>query len=720
MKLKEIIIKNFRSYYGECKFVISDGLTLIIGGNGDGKTTFFETLEWLFNTSTEDLKESNISAKRMSELEIGESDEVSVSITFEHNGEKELAKSFTFQRTNATNVKCGNFKFVGYENIESERFSIQGSKLLERCFDTVIRKYCLFKGESELNVFDNTTALKTLVNTFSGIKQFDELVSITTEFEQKSRNAVNKEMLNDTKCERKAKDLNSQLVLVNKEIFNLEYDLKTQEAAVDDYAAKLDALEKNQELSDQYQDIKNRIAVLSDKRAKFKNYTNVDYNAMLLDDYWILRAFPVILDEYQKKAAALSKEKRRLDHEETERRAAEKATIKTLDAIVNGKTPLAWNVPDKETMQEMIDEEVCKVCGREAEKGSEAYNFMVNRLNEYLANIAQESLKKKTEVNDKPFFVNSYIDELHTRQIKMSGDEEKRIANLKTVIDDRLSFINERKKDLEKIEKELQDADDEKSRLLIQSHGLTADMLDKNFSDIKGFFEQHNRAQKRISELNTKLEQKNAEKRAINDEFAKLESSNISVKIYQRVHTALMQIMKAFIEAKNNNITEFLTSLEEKANSYLSKLNENDFHGVVHLRRTAADSARIELCSEDGTIVHNPSDSQKTTMYMSVLFAISEITTLKREQDYPLIFDAPTSNMGDFKEDSFYNVVDKINKQCIIVTKDLLIEDKNTGNSYLDESLINKLTCSVYRIAKCDNYNQKDLSTIQTTMTKVK
>lgn len=37
MKIKEISIRNFRSYYGENKFEFSDGLTLIIGDNGDGK-----------------------------------------------------------------------------------------------------------------------------------------------------------------------------------------------------------------------------------------------------------------------------------------------------------------------------------------------------------------------------------------------------------------------------------------------------------------------------------------------------------------------------------------------------------------------------------------------------------------------------------------------------------------------------------------------------------
>ena len=47
---------------GKNTFELSKGLTLIIGGNGDGKTTFFEALEWLLlNTSLEIKELSNVS-----------------------------------------------------------------------------------------------------------------------------------------------------------------------------------------------------------------------------------------------------------------------------------------------------------------------------------------------------------------------------------------------------------------------------------------------------------------------------------------------------------------------------------------------------------------------------------------------------------------------------------------------------------------------------------
>lgn len=160
--------------------------------------------------------------------------------------------------------------------------------------------------------------------------------------------------------------------------------------------------------------------------------------------------------------------------------------------------------------------------------------------------------------------------------------------------------------------------------------------------------------------------------------------------------------------------------LSEKTNEYFKLLNENDFRGEIRIRQTANDSAEIRLFSSNGTYIKDPGGAQETTMYMSLLFAISGLTTLKKEENYPLIFDAPTSSFEDFKENVFYNIIDKIDKQCIIVTKDLLEVDKKTGHKTLNTEKIESMTCSVYRIEKKAGYDQEDLSTIRTIITPIK
>lgn len=718
MIIKDIKINNFRSYYGSNHLSLSKGLTLVIGDNGDGKTTLFEALEWLFDTTGENRKDSHISEKRKSELEIGESDEVSVSITFEHDGEKEIEKSFTFERLSEDNVRTKDYKFVGYFIEGSERYFIAGDRLLNMCFEPVIRNYCMFKGEDKLNVFGkDDTALKVLVDTFSGIRDFDRLVELTSNFEQSSARAANRELQNDKKVSNQAKELNTQLNDVTNDIQSIKTELNQKKISISDFATKLEALERNQETSERYQAIKERIKGLKDKRAKFSALSSCDYSTNLLDEYWILRSFPAIIKEYSKKVSALSKEKRRLDKQETERRAkeaGEREAISKIQKLANDAVPLPWNLPDEATMKEMIDDEICKVCGRPAPKGSDAYEFMCNKMNEYLAHIAAEANKNSgMNEDEKPLFPNSFINELHSRQIKLSGDTEQEISKIATTISDRLEFVTKRKADLAEVEKQLRELETEQNDLLMQS-GLSAELLDKSFSDLRGFFDAKSRAESRVSELETTLKFKESAKAEIQEKLSQLEPTSSMTQVYQRVHTAFERITKAFANAKEQNINNFLQMLETESNKYLQKLNKNDFYGIIRIRKTFNNSARIELYSDNGTRIENPNGALKTTMYMSVLFAISRITTLKREQDYPLIFDAPTSSFGGFKEDTFYNVIDTIDKQCVIVTKDLLNIDKTTGQKALDFDTINKLSCSVYRIEKVEPFNDKDLSTIQT------
>lgn len=724
MIIKEIRINNFRSYYGSNHLSLSKGLTLVIGDNGDGKTTLFETLEWLFDTTGENRKDSHISEKRKSELEIGESDEVSVNITFEHDGEKEIEKSFTFERISKDNIRTKDYKFVGYFIDGAERHSIAGDRLLNMCFEPVIRKYCLFKGENELNVFDNDTALKTLVDTFSGIRDFDKLVELTSNFEQSSARAANRELQNDKKVSNQAKALNAQLNDVTNDIQSIKTELSQKKISINEFSSKLELLEKNQETSERYQAIKERIKGLKDKRAKLVVWSSCEYSTNLLDEYWILRSFPAIIKEFSAKVSALSKEKRRLDKQETERRAkeaGEREAISKIQKLANDAVPLPWNLPDEVTMKEMIDDEICKVCGRPAPKGSDAYEFMCHKLNEYLAHIASEVNKKSgtKEDVDKPLFPNLFINELHSRQIKLSGDTEQEISKIATTISDRLEFVTKRKTELTEVDKQLQELETEQNDLLMQS-GLSSDLLDKSISDLRGFFDAKSRAENRVSELETTLKYKESARAEIQEKLSQLEPTSSMTQVYQRVHTAFEKITKAFANAKEQNINNFLQMLENESNKYLQKLNKNDFYGIIRIRKTINNSARIELYSDNGTRIENPNGALKTTMYMSVLFAISQITTLKREQDYPLIFDAPTSSFGGFKEDTFYNVIDTIDKQCVIVTKDLLNIDKETGQKALDFSTINKLSCSVFRIEKVEPFNDKDLSTIQTVVKQVR
>ena len=698
MRIKSIDIKNFRSYYGENNhFEFSDGLTLILGDNGDGKTTFFEALEWLFDTTLERANISNVSEMRKCKLEIGEHDEVYVAMTFDHNGEKRVEKSFSITRTGNDTYSVSNASYRGYETNGIERESVDGKLLITQCYDSFIRRFSMFKGESDLSVFDNAASLKTLVDKFSDIHKFDGLVANTESFEKKANKALLQEMKSDDKISKETKSLEMQMTHLSEEIKQNKEDIKDKQDAIATFSSSLSKLEQNQETSEKYRDIQERLKAKNSKRTQLlATIKKKDYNHCLLDQYWILAPFGDVLTEFKQKCASLSKERRIQEKNFDKQQAAAKAKIDTIKeiqgALVNGATELPWYLPNQETMEDMINDHICKVCGREAPEGSEAYEFMVRRLEEYRAHVEAKCRRdaQLKSIEEESLFKNDYITELHSLSLSFSGPEESRILRIAGEIRDWLNLVALRKSELKEVEDDIQDLQDEKARILIQAGNVSESLLESQFNDIKGWYEQKERASVRLSQLETEL----------NNNLSKMEE--------------LKEQMNAFSRAQKDNLRRFLTELEKKANDYLDRLSANDFHGRVRLIQTANDSTEIHLYSSNGTEISNPSGSQQTVMYISVLFAISDFTQEKRDEDYPLFFDAATSSFGDSKESEFYNVIDKIDKQCIIVTKDYITHGK------VREDDINKLTCSVYRISKADGFDKTNMATIRTIINKIK
>lgn len=84
----------------------------------------------------------------------------------------------------------------------------------------------MFKGESELNVFNSPAALKELVDKFSDIRKFDELVANANTFAEKSNAAYLREMKSDERVSKDAKSLESRITKLAEEIFLKKKDIK--------------------------------------------------------------------------------------------------------------------------------------------------------------------------------------------------------------------------------------------------------------------------------------------------------------------------------------------------------------------------------------------------------------------------------------------------------------------------------------------------------------
>ena len=317
----------------------------------------------------------------------------------------------------------------------------------------------------------------------------------------------------------------------------------------------------------------------------------------------------------------MSKEKRQQEKDYDRQKAIEIGKIEALKemqgALVNGTPELPWYLPNQETMEEMINDKICKVCGRPAEEGSEAYHFMVHKLEEYKKHIADEAAKKseKEAIEEKELFSYTNIEDLHNLSISLSGSNESAISSIAGDIADRRDLVERLRHDLKEVEAKIQDIVDEKSRLLIQAGNVSESVLEKDFNDIKGLFEQKERASVRLTELNVELENMQKLMSELQKQMDELNPDSSQVRVYRDVYRVLEEIAKAFRAAKEENLRRFLFDMEEKANEYLSLLSANDFHGEVRLRQTAEESTEIRLFSSNGSEIKKPSGSQKTVMY---------------------------------------------------------------------------------------------------------
>ena len=165
---------------------------------------------------------------------------------------------------------------------------------------------------------------------------------------------------------------------------------------------------------------------------------------------------------------------------------------------------------------------------------------------------------------------------------------------------------------------------------------------------------------------------------------------------------------------------EFLARLAKEANVFLAHLNVDDFTGVIKIYLDRYNDLQIELQDKNGKVITNPNTSLLTTMHISILFAISELTRENRDAEYPLIFDAPTSSFDEGKDKTFYECLNtQVNKQCIVVTKSYLY--KNDDGEYVtDTKALSKLNCQKYRIRKKTGFDKLDITTIDTEVEEIK
>lgn len=711
MLLKKLVIENFGCFPGIHEITFSPTLTLIIGDNGDGKTTIFEALSALLQHQGNEQKNlfiSRFSKKAERELQDGDSKEMSLELFFEHKGQEfQLKKSCVFSRQNGVlSVPDTILHTALVERDSGERVDWDASKLIERIFDTSLRQFCLFKGESELDAISKAGAFGELLKTLSDIASFDDFKKYVDELSTTAGKGLKGE---ERKCKKNSAEIgkiHANRDEAKKKLKYLDEEITSTQIKHEAYESLYNRLKANQDVFQALDELNKQREETVEKLDRLQvSTTSINPNISLLDDLWILKGFSPVFEEFRKKADYWNSEKRAARVEAKAKEEAKEEAMKEAKESV-----LSILTPDESALENLIKAERCEVCGRDAKKGTEAYQHMCDRLKELKK--ALEGREKEPSIS-KQLFCSKHTEEINAIYNSLTGETQRELNVNMDRVDKRMKKLIAERKELEQETVTLADIEGEIKNLFIRnSLNESVQSILKMQETLFDAYGQANRLEGILEQLNKRKEKVIAEIEGYDKELSSLTKDDPNVEFLRRVYEILSDIQRAFVEGREANADQLIARLEKKSNEYLSKLSAHDFYGFIKLIRNKTpnneDEVIVELQDNLGGIITNPNGAQKTSECLAILFAIAELRQKKNDDLYPLIFDAPTSSFSSGRESNFYEIVTNFNKQCLILTKDLLTVD---GSPDLER--IKKLTCSVLRIQKKPDFIPGDLATIE-------
>lgn len=305
MVIRKIQIENYLCYFDTNTFELSEGLNIILGENGEGKTKFFESVDWLFNGENREL-DMLVSAKKLNETEIGDSFRVKVSMTVEQYGEKSIiTKSFLAKKEKANECSTSSFMIEGIsENSSGERTQVDGQTLLDRIFPFQIRKYSMFKGEAELNIFESDSALANLINLFSEAKHYDKYSEKGAFLREKAEKAVEDSSKLDKKNEALYRRLEGEILQLEREKEKYKVHLNATEDEIKKIEENLQDAERHVSNADAFETLNKRIKEIEERISYLTGRIDENYTTSLFDENWILVNFEPLHKEFAKKSVS--------------------------------------------------------------------------------------------------------------------------------------------------------------------------------------------------------------------------------------------------------------------------------------------------------------------------------------------------------------------------------------------------------------------------------
>lgn len=722
MIIKSISLENFQCYagsYHQNNIHFKEGINIVIGDNGSGKSKLFDAFYWVlydrvFDSATRQFRDSKIVAdalvsdKAKHDCAIGEKISAKVQLelveTSEYLGQNTfvIERTYTISKSKDSNDKeewilPGGSKLEVFKKTLNEHRPVtdreQIENIIKRFLPDDIKPYLWFQGEQvdSLIDFQDKNTLTKAINALSDISTFDKYVTVAEKAHSQAKRLFEKEQknhINDkTKFEKLITDKNHYERILSrseKELLQIKQNIALAEEDENNLIGKIEDAENVSKLrrkkDQQEKQLETTTTTLTDAQKGFtKN---------LFTRSWILKNSAGLFKIFEDKQRAYELERERIL---TDRKAEQK-----LSKMITHRLPV--NMPSRKILEEMLQENKCFVCNSDISED----------------HIAQEHIKSlvdraKETTNEKPVIPNNFSNSFRLLY-NVGFEKEKIIANVDSDIRNEMSRIQNlvlQKKDVENEIAEL----DQKLSITLGSSSFSINDSDNIVNKFRSL-RRHRETQKdeerkilaRIQEAHNRIA-------SIETELASLVTGGIDEKV-ERKKDAFTDFFNVAVSTRDRVYQEQLDKIEEEANKHFQSMTEDNqsVRGRIKIKSTGG-TYMPKIVDDQGNELTSINDSNIILVKLSVIMAI--VSGKGRSSEfYPLISDAPTSKFSDNYTIGFCNAVSKVFKQSIIMSYDF----------YHNQALRDRLFCdvenrgSVYiiepNISEQNRLSRRDLHTL--------
>jgi DNA sulfur modification protein DndD len=680
MILKSIELTNFMCYYGQNKFDFEEGINVIIGDNGYGKSKLFDAFYWVmydkcFDTSVKEFKttrllnKSLISDKALFETTDGYIN-VSVILQF-HNTEKDciyfIERKYGARKlgeeikADTESEEIVSWKELSFMNSRVITDPLKIELIKKSILPDNIKPYMWFQGEQVESIidFNSSNTLTQAINILSNISRFDEINKVTACLKESSLAELNRKQRALSKDRGRSEELEIARENAVKKIKRLEKleleqrdNLGIAEEKADQLFGKIDDAQKIKELETKRKTIE---SLLSDVLAQEK-IEQIALHKKMFTNKWVLKGTEDLFEKYKTIYSKYEEKKLNKVAEIKARLEIENEVIKQM------QTRLPIDVPEPIYVERMLEIERCLVCDREALKDSEAWNKIKELLD--------RSQMKIKEFKDKEITKHDFSNELKRLFHNGLG-----LGHVMKNIEDNIkeSYIS-----LDKLTKRRKDLSEELEKVEKEVKGLIAEAsIDVNqatnfLSEYQAQLDFAKRFQRELTSTEISIEKAKGDLEITNKELADLVTGEIPEFLRNKVQV-LEDLYHVTHATRDRVFKKLVEMLEFEANKHYQEMTQDNLsaRGIIRLKKFSNDNYMPELVDNNGRVLLQLNTGNIILIKLATIMAIISARKSSRDTDlYTLITDAPMSVFGEDYTIGFCKTVSKVYRQSIIMSKE--------------------------------------------------